>query len=565
MTILQPLRKNFWVNNMKKSNYSKNYFLLRKSQLEIAYNEIKSDWQELADYFLPRSVRFLARNTNKQPAKNKKIKDSTPLIAVRNFSSGMMSGATSPATNWFKVKIRNLKIEDDYEIKSWCATVENLFRDIFNASNLYRILPSVYKQIGVFGISVFAMQYDESSLLHCHLLPVGSYRIAKNQLGEVDTICRIYMETAKNLYDMFGEENVSSEVLRAVQSGRYEELFEVVHFVEPNKDFLPESPWADEKNFISVYFEPSSNEDKFLSKSGFDKFPYAVFESEVNGEDVYPSECPGINALPDVKQLMSMIIDEGKAVKKMISPTYKGPASLKNKKMIDAPAAFIEEDENGRGLSPIYEINPRVLEVESIIEKLKTSVKEIFYNDLFAMILNTAERSRTATEVNELKEEKMVLLSPLLQQIHNGLTYVIDWVFSQCISQNLLPEPPAAIMGANMDIEFVSTLAQAQKAAKISAMERFTTFSLNLAQSFDPSVKNKLNATKIIDDYAEYANISPEQLLPDFEVRKLKDKQEKLDSQKQAVEQIKNGSEIIKNIAGSDSYGSDLLARLGIL
>ncbi len=550
---------------MKKSNYSKNYFLLRKSQLEIAYNEIKPDWQELADYFLPRSVRFLARNTNKQPAKNRKIKDSTPLLAVRNFSSGMMSGATSPATNWFKVKIRNLKTDDDYEIKSWCATVENIFRDIFNASNLYRILPSVYKQIGVFGLSVFAMHYDESSLLHCHLLPVGSYRIAKNQLGEVDTICRVYMETAKNLYDMFGEENVSAEVLRAVQSNRYEELFEIVHFVEPNKDFMPDSPWADEKNFISVYFESSSGEDKFLSKSGFDKFPYAVFESEVNGEDVYPSECPGINALPDVKQLMSMIIDEGKAVKKMISPTYKGPASLKNKKMIDAPAAFIEEDENGRGLSPIYEINPRVLEVESIIEKLKTSVKEIFYNDLFAMILNTAERSRTATEVNELKEEKMVLLSPLLQQIHNGLTYVIDWVFSQCINHDLLPEPPAAIMGANMDIEFVSTLAQAQKAAKISAMERFTTFSLNLAQSLDPSVKNKLNATKIIDDYADYANISPEQLLPDFEVRKLKDKQEKLDSQKQAVEQIKNGSEIIKNIAGSDSYGSDLLARLGIL
>ena len=171
-----------------------------------------------------------------------------------------------------------------------------------------------------------------------------------------------------------------------------------------------------------------------------------------------------MNALPDVKQLMSMVIDEGKAVKKMISPTYKGPASLKNKKMIDAPAAFIEEDENGRGLSPIYEVNPRVLEVDSIIEKLKQSIKEIFYNDLFAMILNTAERSRTATEVNELKEEKMVLLSPLLQQIHNGLNHIIDWVFEECIRLDILPEPPVEIMGANMDIEFVSTLAQAQKA-----------------------------------------------------------------------------------------------------
>jgi hypothetical protein len=550
---------------MQKTLYSKKYFNMRKAELETTYNVLKQDWQDLADYFLPRSVRFLARNVNKQPIKNKKIKDSTPLIAVRNFSSGMMSGATSPATNWFKVKIRNYGKENSYEVKKWCNCVENLFRDIFNSSNLYRILPSVYKQIGVFGLSVVGLLNDENTILRCQVLPIGSYRIAKNQKGDVDTICRVYMETAKNIYDTFGEKNVSKEVLSAINSNRYEEMFEVVHFVEPNKDFMPNSVWAKEKKFVSVYYESNSGEEKFLSKSGFDKFPYAVFESEVNGEDVYPSECPGVNALPDVKQLMSMIIDEGKAVKKMISPTYKGPASLKNKKMIDAPAAFIEEDENGRGLSPIYEVNPRVLEVESIIEKLKDSIKEIFYNDLFAMILNTAERSRTATEVNELKEEKMVLLSPLLQQIHNGLNQIMDWVFQECINLNILPEPPSDIIGANIDIEFVSTLAQAQKAVKISAMERFTTFTVNLAKTLDPALKNKLNANKIIDDYADYANISPEQIVPTKEVEKLKKKEEESEKQQQAINQVKEGSEIIKNIAGTDSYGSDLLSRLGLM
>lgn len=550
---------------MKKNKYSKKYFNSRRAELDIAYNAFKPDWQDLADYFLPRSARFLTRNVNKQPAKNKKIKDSTPLIAVRNFSSGMMSGATSPATNWFKVKIRNYGKEQSYEVKTWCNQVENIFRDIFNSSNLYRILPSVYKQIGVFGISVFAMLSDEETILRCRLLPIGSYRIAKNQKGEVDTICRVYMETAGNLYNQFGEENVSKEVLNAIHSNRYEELFEVVHFVEPNKEYKPDSVWAENKEFISVYYENDSNEEKFLSKGGFDKFPYAVFEAEVNGEDIYPSECPGVNALPDVKQLMSMVIDEGKAVKKMISPTYKGPASLKNKKMIDAPAAFIEEDENGRGLSPIYEVNPRVLEVDSIIEKLKESIKEIFYNDLFAMILNTAERSRTATEVNELKEEKMVLLSPLLQQIHNGLNQVMDWVFTECVRLNILPEPPIEIMGSNMEIEFVSTLAQAQKAVKISAMERFTTFTVNLAQTLDPSLKMKLNASKIVDDYADYVNISPEQIVPDYEVEKIKQKLEEQESQEKAVNQMKTGSEIIKNIAGTDSFGSELLSKLGLI
>ena len=545
--------------------YSKKYLSSRRAELEVAYNAIKPDWQELSDYFLPRSVRFLARNTNKQLIKNKKIKDSTPLIAVRNFSSGMMSGATNPATNWFRVKVRNYEKSTDYEVKTWCSSVEAIFRDIFNASNLYRILPAVYKQIGVFGISALALFDDENSILRCQLLPIGSYRIAKNYKGEVDTLCRVYMETAKNLYDKFGEENVSKEVLNAVENNRLEELFEIVHFVEPNKNFLPDSIWAKDKKFVSIYYEADSKEEKFLSISGFDKFPYAVFESEVNGEDVYPCECPGINALPDVKQLMSMVIDEGKAVKKMISPTYKGPASLKNKKMIDAPAAFIEEDENGRGLSPIYEVNPRVLEVDSIIEKLKESIKEIFYNDLFSMILNTAERSRTATEVNELKEEKMVLLSPLLQQIHNGLTYIINWVFNACLQLNILPEPPAEIMGENMEIEFVSTLAQSQKAVKISAMERFTTFTINLAQALDASLKNKLNANKIIDDYADYANISPEQIIPTYQVEKQKQKEEEAQAKSNMISQVKEGSEIIKNIAGVDSYGGELMERLGLI
>ena len=58
---------------MKETNYTKNYFNLRRSELEIAYNALKPDWQDLADYFLPRSVRFLARNVNKAPAKNNKI------------------------------------------------------------------------------------------------------------------------------------------------------------------------------------------------------------------------------------------------------------------------------------------------------------------------------------------------------------------------------------------------------------------------------------------------------------------------------------------------------------
>ena len=70
--------------------YSVEYFQKRAKEMEDVFNIIKPDLQELADYFLPRSVQFLARNSRKPVVKNKKIIDSTPLIALRNFSSGMI-------------------------------------------------------------------------------------------------------------------------------------------------------------------------------------------------------------------------------------------------------------------------------------------------------------------------------------------------------------------------------------------------------------------------------------------------------------------------------------------
>lgn len=542
----------------------KAYFEGRRAELEVAYNQMKPDWQELADFFLPRSVRFLTRNVNKAPAKNKKIKDSTPLKAVRNFSSGMMSGASNPATNWFRIKIKNYDIKSDYQVKLWCSQVETFLKDVFNASNFYKNLPSAYKQLGVFGLSAMSLESDSKTLMRSKLLPIGSYRYAKDDGGVVDTMCRVYMETAKNLYNKFGEENLSEAVKQSVKSKKFEDLFEVVHFVEPNKEYNPDSVWAKNKKYLSVYYEAGGENDKFLSKSGFDKFPYVVFEAEVNGEDVYPTECCGVNALPDVKQLMSMVVDEGKAIKKMVSPTYKGPAELKNKKMIDAPAAFIEENQNGQGLSPVYQVDPRVMEVDRIIEKIKTSIFELFYNDLFAMILNTAERSRTATEVNELKEEKMVLLSPLLEQVHDGFKQVMEWAFNEGFENRRIPEPPRQIQGGELEIEFVSMLAQAQKVQKIASMERFTTFTINFAQAVDPTLILKLKGSQIIDDYADFANINPAQITPTEEVEKQKAAIQQKQDQQAAMNQLQQGTEMIKNVGGADAYGGELMQRLGL-
>lgn len=44
-----------------KQELTKKFFEQRRAELDSPFNEIKADLQELADYFYPRSVRFLAK------------------------------------------------------------------------------------------------------------------------------------------------------------------------------------------------------------------------------------------------------------------------------------------------------------------------------------------------------------------------------------------------------------------------------------------------------------------------------------------------------------------------
>ena len=551
---------------MENVKYDKKYFEQRRAELKNIFDQIKPDLQDLADYFAPNAVRFIARNINKPHVKSKKILDSTTFIAVRNFASGMMTGATSPTRRWFKTGIMNRdnkKNKMSYAAKLWCSNQAELSRKILYASNFYQLLPEVYEQLGVFLFSCMAMEKDYDNVANFKVLPIGSYYYSKDGRGVVDTVCRNYMESAKNLVERYGLENCSDAV-QQVYKTRPNDMFEIVHFVEPNREYKEGSPISAQKKFISVTYEVGNGTTSFLKKAGFDKFPYVVFEASCNGEDAYPSKGCGIYALPDAKQLMSMIKELGKAVKKMVSPAYQGSASLKNKRLSDNPGFFNEDGDNGTGIRPIHEVNPQVLELKNIIAELRENIKSIFYNDLFAMILNTAERGRTATEVNELKEEKLVLLSPLLEQIHTALKQILDWLFYTEMEAGILPEVPQELEGEEIEIEFISTLAQAMKAQNISSMERFITFTANMAQAVDPVLIKKIKGEKMIDDYADFANIDPNQIAPNEELEALRQQQAEKQAQAEQMQQLQAGSEMIKNIGGSDSYGAELLKRLGM-
>ena len=243
--------------------YNVEYFQKRKKEMEDVFNVIKPDLQELADYFMPRSVQFIARNLRKPIVKNKKIVDSTPLIALRNFSSGMMSGATSPTNRWFKTVFSNIDLNNDYYLKNWCERQEELTRRILYSSNFYQCLPEIYKQIGIFGFSAVGLESDYENVVNFKILPIGSYYYAKNSKGKIDTFCRVYMETAKNIVERFGV-NCPIELIEVAKENPLK-LYELIHFVEPNKFYREKHLSSCFSKYISVVV--LSGKNIFLSKN----------------------------------------------------------------------------------------------------------------------------------------------------------------------------------------------------------------------------------------------------------------------------------------------------------
>ncbi len=559
------------IRKPKDFSYDTKYFKKRYNQMDLVYNNIKSDLQELSEYFAPRMSRFLVTDVNKPVKKTKKIRDSITIQAVNSFAAGMQSGATSAATRWFKNQMKNKDLNQLHDVKVWCSDLEDLMRRILASSNFYQNMLGVYKQLGSYGFAALQMEPDFESVVNLKLLPVGSYRNARDHRGEIDTLARNYTETAQNIVKKYGWNNCSDAVKNAYDNNS-DTMFEMMYFVEPNKEFNAASPLAKHKRFISATFE--MGEDKFLRLSGFDRFPFSVFEADVNGEDNYPTNCPGIEALPDARQLNDQVKDYSKGLKKIITPLLKGPASIaKQKGITDAPGEIIPETDEGRGLSPIYEVSPQIMQIKQHNDELKETIKSHFYNDLFAVILNTAERGRTATEVNEIKEEKMVLLSPLLDQVHKGLRRILEWVFFECIRTGIMPLPPDVVQQEEMEIEFISALALAQRVKGISSIERCTTFVVNLAQTVDPTLVYKLNGDQIIDDYAEIANVNPNHIISTDNVNKKRAQIAQQQAQQQQMQALQQGSEIaknlgaaeiVKNIGGVDSTGGDLMSRLGV-
>ena len=157
------------------------------------------------------------------------------------------------------------------------------------------------------------------------------------------------------------------------------------------------------------------------------------------------------------------------------------------------------------------------------IQDVRQRINGSFYADLFLMLANATDTRMTATEVAERHEEKLLMLGPVLERLHNELLDpLIDITFNRMIESNLIPPAPEELQGMELSVEFVSMLAQAQRAIGTNSVDRYVN-SMGAVAQMKPDVLDKFDSDSWADNYADMLGIDPSLIVAGEQVAKIRE------------------------------------------
>lgn len=477
----------------------------RHEALKNKRREWESDWKLIAQIFTSREIPLERQNGQDGGGVRRLSLDSTAFYALRDLASGLHGGMTSPARPWFALELVHREANQSVEAKQWLAEVEDAMRTVFQRSNFYNAVHMVYRDLGGFGTSfVFAVE-DEDTVVSFMPVPIGTYCLDTNHRGQVDTVFRTISMTLRQMVSQFGEEKLPENLRNSYQDmGNWGNKFNIIHAI------FPKEKKDEGRAFQSVYwlegmqggagFRGSS----LLSEGGFDEFPGMGVRWAVQGNNVY-GDSPAMDSLGDGIMIQQMTRSVLKAIQMEIDPPMAVPANLKGESFL--PGSIIPIAQMGQGQGPVVypavQVQHNIAATDAAIRDRKEQIKEGLFNDLFKMLISSDRRNITATEVAAREEEKLALIGPVLERLHNEFfNPLISRVFNIMVDYGLVPEPPEEIEGQGIQVRFVSILAQAQKMVATGSVEQLVTFVGRLSEA-DPAVLDSLDMDKAVETYGD--------------------------------------------------------------
>jgi hypothetical protein len=335
------------------------YHRRRAEELKTVRQPWETEWSGVSSYIDPTRLRLT--NRDERSVSRKAIIDSSGTFAYRTLKSGMHSGLTSPARPWFRLTTFDPDLKDFVPVKEYLAAVEQRMREVFQGSNIYNSFHTGYGDLALFGQPCGILVDDDDTFVRMQQLLNGRFWIARDEKGRATTMYRQFRWSVQRIVSRFGYAavaSVSNSVKTAYDNGKYDQIYDVWHAVEPRLKREPGLIDKKNKPFLSNYWL-DTNTDNYglLEESGFDENPIICPPWELAGDDHY-STSPGQDACGDVKMLQTEQTRKLEGIDKLVRPPMTGPTSLRNNPASLLPGSLTYvDDPTGKGYRPAMEVN----------------------------------------------------------------------------------------------------------------------------------------------------------------------------------------------------------------
>lgn len=521
----------------------------------------KTQWQEIADFMMPRKAGISSITYTPSVSKESLLFDTTAQDAAMTMAGGLMSWTTPANEVWFTFE-PPFALRGIDSVKQWYLACSQRVQEMVANSNFYTEEHEDLLNHVTFCTSALYSSFNDGKYVF-ESLPVGSFAIEENADGDVDTLYRELVLTARQAVDKFGEENLPKKVTDCLKdSAKLDNRFTFIHAVYPRSESeRPKDPVARSaawgKAYASCYIEAS--ESHLVQEGGYDTFPFAVGRylkwSALGTKSPY-GYGPGFAALPDVRQVNHMQMIQDCAAEKAIKPALYADSRLEGEIVLSPGGiTYVEPD---------Y-IEPKVIETqgnyavgEDRIKMRQESINAKFHKDMFQMFAGL-ERQMTAREVAERSSEKITLISPAFSRlITEKLTPLLKRLFNLAAANKMLPDPPEEAVSKveggvatvpDPGVSYSSRLALAIKQLRNIGFERQMESDMMLAQ-FRPDVLDNYDFDRITRDRARNNGMPVEWILDEDQVKVIREQRAAAQEAAAQMQALQEGSQVVKNVGG---------------
>ena len=489
----------------------KHYLEKRLTELKTLREPWMKRWQDVSNYVSPFNGRFSV-NDHQEGRSYKYIYDNEAGSALNILASGLASTATSPVRQWFKLNIPDAEAMLDIDTAGWCVDIEHILLRVFQASNTYNSLHSLYRELCLFGVGADIIFSDPDNIIRHHVLTAGEYCIQVNHNNIVDTLYREFQLTVAQAVREFGYENLSRTMQQRFDQGHLDEWHTFCHAIEPRID--RDINAKDNKNmpYASYYFQVDDEvkNREIISESGFKVFPALCPRWDVITGEAYGLS-PSITSLPNIKQLQQECYTKALTLELLVNPPVQAPSTMRQDVLSMAPGTVSFTGSTGvdQTIKPILAGLGDINAITQDIQLLKQDIKRDYYVDLFLMVQQAQDDRKTATEIYALKEEKMLVLGSVVERLqHELLGPLVGITFDKLKERGEIPPPPPSMQRADLEIEFQSMLAQSQRAVDINSIDRMVS-SIQAISATIPEVIDRIDPDGLCETYRDRLAVDP--------------------------------------------------------